>query len=103
MHLKIKIIIIYILFIIEFQIIILKSNIPSLLFIDKCYKGILTDKNTSFSYQHPKISAIIPVYNAEKYIHYSLRSIQNQKMKDIEIIIVDDKSNDKTIEINIIF
>ena len=84
MHLKIKIII---------------SNIPSLLFIDKCYKGILIDKNISFSYQHPKISAIIPVYNAEKYIHYSLRSIQNQKMKDIEIIIVDDKSNDKTIEI----
>ena len=47
----------------------------------------------------PKISVIIPVYNGEKYLHYSLRSVQNQKMKEIEIIIVDDKSNDNSIKI----
>ena len=42
---------------------------------------------------------IIPIYNAEKYIHYSLRSVQNQKMKEIEIIIIDDNSNDDSIKI----
>ena len=42
---------------------------------------------------------IIPIYNAEKYIHYSLRSVQNQKMKEIEIIIIDDNSSDDSIKI----
>jgi len=42
---------------------------------------------------------IIPIYNAEKYLHYSLRSVQNQKMKDIEIIIIDDNSNDNSNQI----
>ena len=42
---------------------------------------------------------IIPIYNAEKYLHYSLRSVQNQKMEDIEIIIIDDNSNDNSNQI----
>ena len=42
---------------------------------------------------------IIPVYNGVKYIKYSLRSVQNQKMKDIEIIIVDDNSSDDSLNI----
>ena len=46
-----------------------------------------------------KISVIIPIYNGGKYLNYSLRSVQNQKMKDIEIIIVDDNSNDDSLEI----
>ena len=82
--------------IIKFQIIIHKSNNPSLLYVDKCYNGVLIDKNISLTFQHPKISVIIPIFNAEKYIHYSLRSVQNQKMKDIEIIIIDDNSNDNS-------
>ena len=47
--------------------------------------------------QNPKISAIIPLYNAEKYIKYSLSSIQNQKMKEIEIILINDYSRDNTL------
>ena len=46
-----------------------------------------------------KISVIIPIYNGGKYLNYSLRSIQTQKMKDIEIIIVDDNSSDDSLEI----
>ena len=72
---------------------------PSLSFINKCYSDILIDKNIIYESLHPKISAIIPVYNAEKYINYSLRSVQNQKMKDIEIIIVDDNSSDNSLKI----
>lgn len=44
----------------------------------------------------PKISVIIPVYNTEKYIEKCLDSIYNQKMKDIEIIIVNDGSKDNS-------
>ena len=46
-----------------------------------------------------KISVIIPIYNGGKYLNISLRSVQNQKMKDIEIIIVDDNSGDDSLEI----
>ncbi len=42
---------------------------------------------------------IIPVHNGGKYLKYSLRSVQNQKMKDIEIIIVDDNSSDDSLNI----
>jgi glycosyltransferase involved in cell wall biosynthesis len=41
-----------------------------------------------------KISIIIPVYNAEKYLRQCLDSAVNQTLKDIEIICVDDCSTD---------
>ena len=42
----------------------------------------------------PKISAIIPVYNVEKYLDKCIESVINQTLKDIEIILVDDDSPD---------
>ncbi len=47
----------------------------------------------------PLISVIIPVYNVEKYLNECVDSIINQKMKDFEIILVDDGSKDKSGEI----
>lgn len=44
----------------------------------------------------PKISVILPAYNHEKYIADTLESILNQSMSDLEIIVVDDGSTDKT-------
>lgn len=44
----------------------------------------------------PKISVIIPVFNTEKYIESCLNSVKNQKMKDFEIIIVNDGSTDNS-------
>ena len=35
-----------------------------------------------------KISIIIPIYNAEKYLEKMLNSIINQSMKNIEIILI---------------
>lgn len=45
------------------------------------------------------ISVIINVYNCEKYIKKCLDSVVNQTYKNLEIIIVNDGSTDKTLEI----
>lgn len=47
----------------------------------------------------PKISIILPIYNGEKYITDTIRSLLNQTFKDFELIIVDDGSSDKSGEI----
>ena len=45
------------------------------------------------------ISIIIPVYNGEKYLEKCLNSVINQDYKNLEIIIVNDGSTDKSPEI----
>lgn len=47
----------------------------------------------------PKISVIIPVYNAHDYLARCLDSVCNQTLKDIEIITVDDCSTDDSLDI----
>ncbi|MDR0869207.1 MAG: glycosyltransferase [Planctomycetaceae bacterium] len=42
----------------------------------------------------PKVSFVIPVWNAEKYLPECLDSIRNQTLRDIEVIAVDDGSPD---------
>ena len=41
-----------------------------------------------------KVSVIIPVFNAEKYLGVCLESILIQTLKDFEVIVVDDCSTD---------
>ncbi len=43
-----------------------------------------------------KISVIIPIYNVEKYLIRCLKSIVNQTLKEIEIILVNDGSTDNS-------
>ena len=47
----------------------------------------------------PKISIFLPIYNKAKYLNRSISSIQMQTFKDIEIIPVNDCSEDNTLEI----
>lgn len=47
----------------------------------------------------PKVSVIVPVYNAEKYLNQCISSVVNQTMKDIEILAVNDGSTDHSLDI----
>lgn len=47
----------------------------------------------------PKVSVIVPFYNVEGYIEKCLETLVNQTLKDIEIILVNDGSKDRSIEI----
>lgn len=45
------------------------------------------------------ISILVAVYNAEKYLHKCLKSLQSQTLHNIEIICVNDASTDSSLSI----
>lgn len=47
----------------------------------------------------PKISVVMPVYNASKYLHEAIQSILNQTFSDFELLILNDNSKDDSLEI----
>ena len=46
-----------------------------------------------------KFSVIVPMYNVEKYIGECIESVLSQSLSDYELILIDDDSEDKTLEI----
>lgn len=51
------------------------------------------------SQKQPKISIVVPVYNVEKYLDKCVNSLIYQTLRDIEIICVNDGSQDRSLEI----
>ena len=47
----------------------------------------------------PKISVIMPVYNAEEFVKDAITSILEQTHKNFEFIIINDGSTDRSLEI----
>lgn len=69
-------------------------------YINFVFNGTLVDSNQKYyPTENPKISIIISIYNGEAYLKTAILSIQNQDMKDIEIVIVDDHSKDNSIKL----
>ncbi len=48
---------------------------------------------------NPKVSVIVPNYNHSKYLNERIDSILNQTFQDFELIILDDKSPDNSVEV----
>lgn len=48
------------------------------------------------SYMSPKVSVILPFYNAEKTLARAMSSIENQTLTDFECILINNNSNDKS-------
>ena len=47
----------------------------------------------------PKVSIIIPVYNAEKYLGEAIESVLTQTYQDFELLLINDRSTDRSKEI----
>ena len=68
-------------------------------YVTKFKEGKLLPNRKFKISEKPKISIIIPMYNEEKNALSAIRSVQNQNLQDIEIVCVNDNSNDKTLSI----
>ena len=80
----------------------IKALSKSRKYINFCIKGLLINnyiKNNFKIKSESKITAIIPVFNCQKSIKSSIRSIQNQNMNEIEILLVNDLSQDNSSKI----
>ena len=64
-------------------------------------RPIITSQNNKkiSSNNNPKISAIIPIYNNAEKIKLTIYSIIKQNLSDIEIIIIDDNSEDNSVQL----
>jgi len=60
------------------------------------YKISFENENDFYKRENPSVSIIITIFNQEKFIKKSYAFIQNQELKDIEIIYVDDASTDNS-------
>ena len=67
-------------------------------YLDKCLKSYLNNTVYQESF-NPSVTVIIPIYNCQNSINNTISSIQSQKMIDIEILLVNDKSTDYSLSI----
>jgi succinoglycan biosynthesis protein ExoO len=59
----------------------------------------LAAQRSSGASNAPRVSVVIPAYNAEDYLERALNSALAQTMADLEVIVVDDASTDATLEV----
>ena len=74
------------------------NNIPMGVFEDprrdSCVLGGLAQKPSA-----PKMTVIIPVYNTAPYLYRCLNSVINQRLRELEILVVNDGSTDNSLQI----
>ena len=68
-------------------------------FLIKCNDIKLINEKFFKKIKSPKVSIISAVYNREKYLIRFINNIRNQKFNDIELIFIDDSSEDNSVKI----
>ena len=68
-------------------------------YLEICKNDSLINTKAFVKSKEPIMSAIIPVYNSQDTIKLAIRSIQNQEMENMEIILVNDKADANTTKI----
>jgi glycosyltransferase involved in cell wall biosynthesis len=68
-------------------------------YVKSIKEGKIKEITHNKKYDNPKISFIISVFNKENYLDSLIISMQMQDLKEIEIILVDDFSSDKSVKI----
>lgn len=64
------------------------------------FSSFLSNKSNDYEeYQDKSVTVIMTAFNAEKTIETSIRSVLNQRHKNINLVVVDDVSSDRTSEI----
>ena len=59
----------------------------------------INEKDFLFKEEIPKVSVFLPIYNKELFLDKSINSVQNQTLKKIEILAVNDASTDFTLKV----
>ena len=49
--------------------------------------------------RHPKLSIIIPVLNQKQHLQNAIESVINQDFTDYELIVIDGKSTDNSLDV----
>lgn len=47
----------------------------------------------------PKVTAVVPVYNTEAYVEETLRSLTGQTLRELEILVINDGSTDRSLDV----
>lgn len=80
-----------------------KNNLEKIVVTDiekSLFDSLHTKKATAFFDKTlPLVSIVIPTYNSEDTLHTAINSLLYQTWENIEILIVDDASTDKTLEV----
>ncbi|GAB3063592.1 glycosyltransferase family 2 protein [Salinicoccus sesuvii] len=73
-------------------------NLTPVAFREDTYDSLTSEKALEIS-DGPKVTVIMPAYNAARGISTGIESILNQTWANIELIVVDDQSTDETVSI----
>ena len=61
-------------------------------YMDNAKNDIYMNKQNLVRVENPKVTIIISIYNRKNYVNSTIRSIQNQNLKELEILYIDDFS-----------
>jgi len=69
------------------------------IYIEKCPYIYRKTSEKKFGFEVPLVSIYMPLYNREKFVVESIQSALEQSVKDLEVVICDDGSTDKSLEL----